>query len=137
MHRSSSTNSRWSYPLSAPTVTRLCVHHQSAPILRHQMPVVAQFRFLSWSLAGQHGLRIGGGTVCLISAFLSAIVDRGVILVPPCRRWFRLLVVILAHRIDWPEAFVRRPSFQQCSIRREVFVTEQLPGPCFSQNPLK
>src|SRR5438105_2420290 len=61
----------------------LCVHHQSAPILRHQMPVVAQFRFLSWSLAGQHGLRIGGGTVCLISAFLSAIVDRGVILVPP------------------------------------------------------
>src|SRR5438034_8449303 len=82
----------------------LCVHHQSAPILRHQMLVVAQFRFLSWSLAGQHGLRIGGGTVCLISAFLSAIVDRGVILVPPCRRWFRLLVVILAHRIDWPEA---------------------------------
>src|SRR5438876_2118026 len=160
MHRSSSTNSRWSYPLSAPNVTRpqpgncsaisspaslrrtvgrghLCVHHQSAPILRHQMPVVAQFRFLSWSLAGQHGLRIGGGTVCLISAFLSAIVDRGVILVPPCRRWFRLLVVILAHRIDWPEAFVRRPSFQQCSIHREVFVTEQLPGPCFSQNPLK
>src|SRR5256712_12858160 len=56
----------------------LCVHHQSAPILRHQMPVVAQCRFLSWSLAGQHGLRIGGGTVCLISAFLSAIVDRGV-----------------------------------------------------------
>src|SRR5207237_10242395 len=97
----------------------------------------AQFRFLSWSLAGQHGLRIGGGTVCLISAFLSAIVDRGVILVPPCRRWFRLLVVILAHRIDWPEAFVRRPSFQQCSIHREVFVTEQLPGPCFSHNPLK
>src|SRR3989442_15889704 len=71
------------------------------------------------------------------SVSLSAIVDRGVILVPPCRRWFRLLVVILAHRIDWPEAFVRRPSFRQCSIHREVFVTEQLPGPCFSQNPLK
>src|SRR5438876_329332 len=113
----------------------LCVHHQSAPILRHQMPVVAQFRFLSRSLAGQHGLRIGGGTVCLISAFLSAIVDRGVILVPPCRRWFRLLVVILAHRIDWPEAFVRRPSFQQCSIHREVFVTEQLPGPVLLPKP--
>src|SRR5438105_15430743 len=99
------------------------------------MAVVALFRYLSCSLAGQHGLRIGGVTVCLISAFLSAIVDRRVILIPPCRRWFRLLVVTLALWIDWPEAFVRRPSFQQCSIHREVFVTEQLPGPCFSQNP--
>src|SRR5438094_2816790 len=88
----------------------LVVPHQSAPILRHQIPVVAQFRFLSWSLAGQHGLRIGGGTVCLISAFLSAIVDRGVILVPPCRRWFRLLVVLLAHRIAWAAAFRDRST---------------------------
>ena len=43
------------------------VHHQSVPILRHQVSVVAQLRFLSWSLAGQHGFRIGGGTVRLIA----------------------------------------------------------------------
>src|SRR5439155_1860073 len=91
IYRSSSMNSRWSYPLSAPNVTRPTawqlfrhqqpgmrlgrtvgrghprVHHQSVPILRHQVSVVAQLRFLSLSLAGQHGFRIGGGTVRLIA----------------------------------------------------------------------
>src|SRR5205823_12520237 len=43
------------------------VHHQSVPILRHQVSVVAQLRFLSLSLAGQHGFRIAGGTVRLIA----------------------------------------------------------------------
>src|SRR5438132_4821382 len=87
------------------------VHHQSVPILRYQASVEAQLRFLSSSLAGQHGFRIGGGTVGLISAFLSAIVDRRVIFVPPCRRWFRLLVVLILYLcMDVQQAFVRRPS---------------------------
>src|SRR5713226_6629108 len=38
---------------------------------------------------GQHGFRISAGTVRLIAAFLSAIVDGGIVLVPPCRRRLR------------------------------------------------
>ena len=114
------------------------VHHQPVSILRHQVSVVAQLCLLASSFTGQHRFRIRRRTVRLIAAFLSPIVDRGVVLVPPRRRRFRFVVLlILGHSINGPKALVRCPGLQQRPIHGKMFVAQQFSGSRFSQHALK
>ncbi len=87
--------------------------------LRHQsqMSAIGQHRRTAAAFASLHGIRIGGGAARIIAALL-AVEVHGRVGATLCTRWcWCWLAIVLATK-----TLLSRPSFQQGSVHREVFI---------------